>query len=346
MKNQGLFYFFACLTVIGLNACGSELASTRGKKQEFRSQTQDQAVDFKLLNLRGEEVALKSSKGKVVVLQFFSVACRSCKVETKEFQKHLINKISSSDFEIIGVSVKSTPGELAQWIKDTGATYEMLLDSDGKVFDQLKKTDTFPTLVYLDRNHRIRLKEDYYSGLDQVEKNIQALLDQRYQDVAPVEKKPDAPTQTANTEVFDMFVPDICDGPCARGVEQALRARANVASADIDQSQYRLRVSFRPGATKDEAELLQYISDMGYTPSRFTAQSLASVDQLDLRLDSFPEDQSPESLALDISMEEIPLYQVHFDLSAKKVHITFQKGAYSPAQIQKLFSRYKVELSL
>jgi len=346
MKSKSTVILISSLMALGLGACGSQLANTKGKKQEFKAQSEDKAVDFSLLNLRGEKVSLQSFQGKVVILQFFSVACRSCKVETREFEKHLIAKNKSSDFEIIGISVKSSPAELEQWIEDTGATYEMLLDTDGSVFAKLKKTETFPTLIYLDRNHRIRLKQDFYSGLSLVEKNLQALLDERYEDVAPAKESAPATTPPVSKDIFDMFVPDICDGPCARGVEQALASRDNIATATIDSTLYRLRVSFRAGMARDEEALLSFITDMGYTPSRFTNKSLASIDKLDLVLQSFPADQSPESLALDISMEEIPLYQVHFDVGAKKVHITFEKGAYTREEIKKVFAKYQVEVAL
>jgi len=115
------------------------------------------APDIKLKTPQGETVSLSSTRGKVVLLDFWASWCRPCRNENPHVVK-LYNKYQSKGFDIFSVSLDQNMGKWVDAIKMDGlkwknhgstlqgwqcpvaATYDvhsipntLLLDKDGKI---------------------------------------------------------------------------------------------------------------------------------------------------------------------------------------------------------------------
>lgn len=96
------------------------------------------SLDINLLEPNGQMVNLSKYQGKLVFLNFFTTWCSYCMNEMPEFQK-VYNEYNDK-IEIIIVDVNFDPGEksveeVVAWYEDSGYTFPMVIDIDGKETD-------------------------------------------------------------------------------------------------------------------------------------------------------------------------------------------------------------------
>ena len=158
---SGLIFIF--LVVFGV------LILDSGKKEKFKNEIKnDNSVkegiykgeippDFKLKDLQGREVSLKSYRGKVVLLNFWATWCPPCRKEIPSMVK-LYKRYKDKGLEIIGVNLdKLDKSGVEKFSLEYNIDFPILLDPAGKVAT-LYGITVLPTTFILDRNGKIQEK--------------------------------------------------------------------------------------------------------------------------------------------------------------------------------------------
>jgi thiol-disulfide isomerase/thioredoxin len=133
-------------------------------------------LGFTLKNVAGEDVALSSFKGKVLVLDFWATWCGPCKVEIPSFVE-LQKKYGGAGLQIVGISIDDTAAELAPYVKEMEMNYPVLV---GKGHDDVQ--DAYgplvgiPVSVVIARDGKVCVSHPGLTGHDEFEREIKALL--------------------------------------------------------------------------------------------------------------------------------------------------------------------------
>ena len=111
---------------------GPEFESDKEVKMDSEDVFKEQAPDFTLLDLEGNEVALSSYQGdKVVFLNFWASWCPPCRNEMPAMQK--IYEQRAEEVKILAVNVREDKQEVRNFIEKEGYGFSVLLDQDGEV---------------------------------------------------------------------------------------------------------------------------------------------------------------------------------------------------------------------
>lgn len=160
---------------------GKSITTFTAKKDEQASlpdplkQTQIEIVSFKFPDVNGKDFSLKDFKGKPVVLQIFGSWCPNC-IDELDFLGpwYLSNK--SRGVEIIALSFEyaSSPAEASKHLKKViekrKIPYLVLLagtsreDKPEEKLPTLKNFISFPTTIFLDKNHKVKKVHAGFNG--------------------------------------------------------------------------------------------------------------------------------------------------------------------------------------
>ena len=111
-----------------------EISSSPGMSpRASRNQLVDKpAPDFRVMDIRGEELTLEQYRGQVVLLDFWATWCGPCIAEMPNvklaYAKHRDRK-----FQIIGISLDSSIAPLEAYIQREGIEWRQHLDSTGQI---------------------------------------------------------------------------------------------------------------------------------------------------------------------------------------------------------------------
>lgn len=128
----------------------AEMPSPNGK-EDTASQVEYKAPDFKLKTLEGKTVRLSDYVGKKVILNFWATWCPPCKEEVPHMQK-VYEEYKNQGVEILAVNVTNKEGgkgAVAQFVKEHGLTFKVLLDKEG-VVGSTYQVLTLPTTYMID----------------------------------------------------------------------------------------------------------------------------------------------------------------------------------------------------
>jgi peroxiredoxin len=144
-----------------------------GQKRKFEPVVAGTAaIDFTLPDLKGSEMALSETRGKVVFLNFWATWCKPCEDEMPSMQA-LYGRLKGQPFEMVAVSVDK-PGlfqglkravlslfgseastddseVVREFVQRHKLTFTVLHDRSGKVKDVYKSTGVPETFI-LDQN--------------------------------------------------------------------------------------------------------------------------------------------------------------------------------------------------
>jgi peroxiredoxin len=90
----------------------------------------DEAIDFKMKDLSGEEVTLSKFKGKKVIINFWATWCPPCKEEMpvmEDFYKKYRDKV-----EILAINI-DPQYNVKEYQESLGLSFPILLDEDDKI---------------------------------------------------------------------------------------------------------------------------------------------------------------------------------------------------------------------
>jgi thiol-disulfide isomerase/thioredoxin len=159
---------------------GSSVNTFRGKKDDkvvlpdAYAQTQVESIKFILENLDGKKVSLDEYKNKAVVLQIFGSWCPNC-LDEMEFLKSWHPKKPKS-VELIGLAFERgsddqiTKKRLQRTLSKREVHYPILvagLNAEQKpesILPGIKNFISFPTLIFLDKNHQVYKVHAGFSG--------------------------------------------------------------------------------------------------------------------------------------------------------------------------------------
>jgi cytochrome c biogenesis protein CcmG, thiol:disulfide interchange protein DsbE len=143
----------ALLTPSAPSAHGASISATPGSAAPLANHY---APDATLLDLHNNRVALSSWRGKVVVLNFWYVACAPCQYEMPALQQ-VYDAQYSKGLIVVGVNTSDDAVSITQFVKALGITYPILRDIGQRTTIEYRVVDT-PTSFFIDRHGVIRYK--------------------------------------------------------------------------------------------------------------------------------------------------------------------------------------------
>jgi peroxiredoxin len=130
MKNKRTIMRVLVLGVIAV-ALGSAFY-TAYSSDESIVEVGENAPDFTLVNLEGEEIRLSELRGKGVVINFWATWCNPCKREMPLIEEQY-QIVKDQEIEILAVNIAESNLAVSSFIKRLGVTFPVLLDSDRAV---------------------------------------------------------------------------------------------------------------------------------------------------------------------------------------------------------------------
>jgi peroxiredoxin len=90
------------------------------------------APNFTLKDLKGRKISLKDLRGKVVVLNFFSIWCSVCEKQASSFDK-LDEEIKDKDIVFLHLAVEGKEKELLRYKNKFNISVPILIDKKGSL---------------------------------------------------------------------------------------------------------------------------------------------------------------------------------------------------------------------
>ncbi|NLZ52771.1 MAG: TlpA family protein disulfide reductase [Thermoanaerobacteraceae bacterium] len=110
----------------GCNTANPQVESESESKIKIAPLQGFLAPDFELEDLTGKKIRLSSLRGRIVVLNFWSMGCRYCLMEMPDFDE--FNRSKSKDVTVLMVNLDKDTGRLPIYIKNQGFSFTVLKD--------------------------------------------------------------------------------------------------------------------------------------------------------------------------------------------------------------------------
>jgi peroxiredoxin len=123
--------------------------------EETSISTGFRAPDFTLKGLEGEQYTLASLKGKIVLVEFWSVSCPFCQRILPEVNT-LIEKNRGADFVALAVAKEDNAGEIKANLREQSRNALIAL-YDRSAWQTYDRASITPTYYLLDKQGVIRL---------------------------------------------------------------------------------------------------------------------------------------------------------------------------------------------
>ncbi len=88
-----------------------------------------EAADFTLKDMNGNDVSFADHKGKVVLVNFWATWCPPCRHEIPHFIE-LMNELGDKGFVVLGISMDGDAGTVTNWLKDNPVNYPIMMADD------------------------------------------------------------------------------------------------------------------------------------------------------------------------------------------------------------------------
>lgn len=135
------------------------------------------AVEFSLPAIGGENVALQSLRGKVVLLNFWATWCGPCRQELPELAR-LQEKFRQHGLTVVAITVDNEAENVRAFLKKYALKLQALWDKKKKVAEAYA-VEKMPSSYIIDRGGVVRFIHRGYSPeeLKRIEAEIDDLLD-------------------------------------------------------------------------------------------------------------------------------------------------------------------------
>jgi len=134
----------------------------------------EKATDFTLTDIYGNTISLKKFKGKVVLLEFFSIHCPACDKEIPELKK--LKSRFGAQLVIISISVSSsdTDEALRDYAEENGIDWFIARDTAGLA-------DSYgiyylPTIIIIDGDGYIRYRHEEFTPYESLKSEVESIL--------------------------------------------------------------------------------------------------------------------------------------------------------------------------
>ncbi|MBF0459506.1 MAG: TlpA family protein disulfide reductase [Nitrospirae bacterium] len=128
------------------------------------------APDFTLKSIRGSDVALSSYKGKVVLLNFWSVWCMPCREELPSMNK-LYLKYKDNGLVVLAVSTDDDTESVDKLLIKNPVDFPVLMDAGMKVSKRKYHVNAEPTTFLIGKDGKIIRK--YFGSVDWMDDAVQ-----------------------------------------------------------------------------------------------------------------------------------------------------------------------------
>jgi peroxiredoxin len=112
------------------------------------------APDFALHAAAGDNVRLSEHRGEVVVLNFWSSRCTSCRTQLAALNRSFAT-YRSAGLSVYGVGVDDDAAQARDFARTAGVEFTLLLDP-AKAVSRSYQVDNLPMTVLIDRNGTVR----------------------------------------------------------------------------------------------------------------------------------------------------------------------------------------------
>lgn len=116
------------------------------------------AIDFEAKDLEGNRHRLSDAKGKVVLLNFWGIWCKSCRQEIPRLVE-LQSRFRDQGLLVLGIDTGDAPEDLVSFVAELGIRYPVLL---GDAVADDYQVLVYPTSVVIDRSGNIRHRVEGY----------------------------------------------------------------------------------------------------------------------------------------------------------------------------------------
>ena len=154
--------------ILGLSGIGTGLAALH--------LSGEQAPDFVLKSVSGENIRLSEYRGQVVVLSFWAKWCGDCRAQLAGLNE-MYGLYREAGFEIIAVSMDRDMDDARETAQALEVSYPVLFDA-GREVSQLYDVSSMPIIVLIDREGVVReVIQGYRRGTEEEYLNrVRALL--------------------------------------------------------------------------------------------------------------------------------------------------------------------------
>jgi peroxiredoxin len=133
------------------------------------------APDFTLRNLRGGDVTLSSYRGRVVVVNFWYIACPYCRAEMTYLQEAFEAWSSRDGPVLLAVNTKDAFSDVHNWMMGNTYTFTILIDEQ-KVMTKRYCLSKWPTTIVIGSDGIIKKIKPGASGTQkEIEEIIRSL---------------------------------------------------------------------------------------------------------------------------------------------------------------------------
>ncbi len=135
------------------------------------------AKEFEVKELKGATVRLADLRGKVVLLNFWGIWCKSCRHEIPHLSA-LDRAWRDKGLVVLGADYGDAPEDLEPFAKELEMTYPILVD-DG--LTDLYEVLVYPTSVVIDREGRVRHRVEGYreESFEEMKALVERLLEEK-----------------------------------------------------------------------------------------------------------------------------------------------------------------------
>jgi thiol-disulfide isomerase/thioredoxin len=136
------------------------------------------AYGFEAEDVDGKIFRLRELEGKVVLLNFWGIWCKSCRQEIPHLAA-LDRRLRGRGLILLGADYGDAPEDLPAFIEELGMSYPVLLD-DGLADDY--EVLVYPTSVVIDRAGRVRYRVEGFreKSFRDLERVVERLLAENY----------------------------------------------------------------------------------------------------------------------------------------------------------------------
>lgn len=149
MKKKVLFL----LLLVGLSLYGCSSGEEPPQSTPAKIAVDRPAPDFRLKDLKGQEVSLGSLRDRPVLLVFGTTWCSYCREEIPRIN-HIYRQGREKNLEVLNIYINEPEGKVKDFAARYALPYRVLLDRDGRMAERYQVRGV-PTLVLLDRQGRV-----------------------------------------------------------------------------------------------------------------------------------------------------------------------------------------------
>ena len=131
----------------------------KGPMDEITADEKAHPIDGVLTDMKGNKVKISDFKGKVVVINFWFIACKPCTMEIPELN-HVAAEYAGKDIVFLGVALDEAKA-LKKFLKEHPFDYRICAKSDQ--FANEMKVMSFPTHFVIGRDGILQFKTSGFS---------------------------------------------------------------------------------------------------------------------------------------------------------------------------------------